>query len=208
MTRFTELHQSLMKDLILLATSHYSEVRCQAQETLFNCFRSFPYSYRVTLPDVLSILNKENDTSHEQFKGALYVVLGHKGSSLLTARDWSTLNVLWPALVNAKHSEKPSIIRLIDIEITGHVRKTFDTLALNVDIPNSCVEVAKTVWTLNKSQPKPAYGCPTDQEIETALRIAQKRNETNVDLYKDMVEKLVALMDGTNLYDLIYPSTL
>ena len=199
MTRFTELHQSLMKDLISLATSHYSEVRGQAQDTLFNCFRSFPYSYRVTLPDVLNLLKKESDSSHEQFKGALYVVLGHKGSSLLTARDWSTLNVLWPALVDAKHSEKPSIIRLIDFEITGHVRKAFDTLSLSVDIPKSCVEVAKTVWTLNKSQPKPAFSYPTDHEIEKALQMAHKRNETNIDLYKDLVEKLVALMDGSKL---------
>lgn len=199
MTRFTELHKQLMKDLMLLATSHYSEVRCQAQETLFNCFRSFPFSYRLTLPDLVKNLGKDEDSNHEQFKGSLYLLLGRRNSSLLTARDWSTLNILWPALVNAKHSEKPSIIRLLDFEITGFVRKYFDTLALSVDIPDSCVAVAKTVWTRNKSNPKPAFDCPSNEEIQKALQIAKKRNDTNIDLYKDLVEKLVSLMESTNL---------
>ena len=199
MTRFTELHQLLMKDLMLLATSHYSEVRCQAQDTLFNCFRTFPFSYRLTLPDLVKNLCKDSDSNHEQFKGSLYVIIGRRGSSLLTARDWSTLNLLWPALVNAKHSEKPSIIRLLDVEITGYVRKYFDTLALNIVIPDSCVSVARTVWTQNKSNPKPAFDCPTDTEINTALKLAQKRNDTNIDLYKDLVEKLVSLMESTEL---------
>ncbi|CAG2182085.1 unnamed protein product, partial [Oppiella nova] len=181
-----------------LATSHYSEVRCQSQDTLFNCFRSFPYSYRLCLPDLLANIAKEQPENHEQFKGSLYVILGRRGSSLLTSHDWSTLNALWPALVDAKHSEKPSIIRLLDLEITGYVRKYFDTLALSVDIPDQCVAAAKRVWTDNKSLPKPAFDCPTDTEIRNALIIAQKRNQTNTDLYTDLIEKLVSLMNGSN----------
>ncbi|CAG2121857.1 unnamed protein product, partial [Medioppia subpectinata] len=84
------------------------------------------------------------------------------------------------------------------LDITGYVRKFFDTLALRVDIPDSCTAIARQVWTVNTSLPKPAFKCPTDEEIQNALTIAQKRNQTNVDLYNNLVEKLVSLMNGSN----------
>ncbi len=199
LTAFTELHKALIVDLMQLATSHYSEVRARAQDTLFNCFRSFPYSYSLIIPDLLRNLKKDENLNHEQFKGTLFVILGRKGSSLLTARDWSTLNELWPALVNAQHSEKPSIIRLLDVEITGYVRKYFDTLTLTVDIPKNCIEVAKKVWTENKSLPKPAFNYPSDEEISNALKIAKARNEANTNYYNDLIDKLVRLMERGNL---------
>ncbi|XP_054158581.1 proteasome activator complex subunit 4B-like [Oppia nitens] len=207
LTKFTELHQQLMSDLVQLATSHYSEVRCQAQETLFTCFRSFQRSYRLPLPKLLANLSPAadgssgvDDDNHEQFKGTLYVILGRKGNSLLTAADWSTLRAVWPALVNARHSEKPSIIRLLDLEITGHLRKYFDTLSMSTTVSDQCVEQARKVWSDDDCSPRPAGQCPTDTEIASARQLAANRHRDNLKQYHELVDQLVTSMNTSDLH--------
>lgn len=46
--------------------------------------------------------------------GSLYLLLGRQGKSLMVRRDWESLNMVWPALIASQHSEKPSIIRLMN----------------------------------------------------------------------------------------------
>ncbi|MPC92603.1 hypothetical protein E2C01_087700 [Portunus trituberculatus] len=47
-------------------------------------------------------------------KGSLYLLLGRQGKPLMVRRDWESLNMVWPALIASQHSEKPSIIRLMN----------------------------------------------------------------------------------------------
>ncbi|GIY87913.1 proteasome activator complex subunit 4 [Caerostris extrusa] len=80
---FSSTHEQLMKDLLNLSTSHYSEVRRRAQAVLQNCLYHNGSSYKIILPDMLENLRKDPMICHEQFKGVLYVILGHKQHNLL-----------------------------------------------------------------------------------------------------------------------------
>ena len=46
--------------------------------------------------------------------GCLYLLLGRQSKSLMVRRDWESLIQLWPAVVATRHSEKPSIIQLMN----------------------------------------------------------------------------------------------
>lgn len=52
---------------------------------------------------------------------------------MLTKHDWESLNILWPAVIDAQHSEKPSIVK-ITAEIGRILQKEFDTIAIKVRV--------------------------------------------------------------------------
>ncbi len=58
---------------------------------------------------------------------------------------------LWPALVNAKHSEKPSIAKLTDA-IIDSLARYIDTFSLTLNIPDHLVEAVKKCWTFNSGK--------------------------------------------------------
>jgi hypothetical protein len=61
----------------------------RAQDALSSCMTTFPHSYKSIMPKLLSLVDKGNtDVSHEQFKGALYVILGIKHRTLLAKHSW------------------------------------------------------------------------------------------------------------------------
>jgi hypothetical protein len=75
--------------LLFQATSHYSHVRIKAQDSLSSCLTTFPHSYKSIMPQLIELVSKENvESSHEQFKGALYVILGIKQRTLLVKHNW------------------------------------------------------------------------------------------------------------------------
>ncbi|CAL1268748.1 unnamed protein product [Larinioides sclopetarius] len=65
---FTNMHQLLMKDLLNLSTSHYSEVRKRAQNVLQNCLVHNGSAYKIILPHILENLHKDPMMCHEEFK--------------------------------------------------------------------------------------------------------------------------------------------
>ena len=87
----------------------YLQVRSYAQELLNNCLDTFIHSYKLILPRIMAVLSKPKDeASHEEFKGALHLLLGPKndGKNLLR-KNWQVIKELWPAVVLSKHTEKP-----------------------------------------------------------------------------------------------------
>jgi len=151
------------------------------------------------MTDILKNLNKEKNISHEQLKGTLHLVIGNHEFSLLTINDWSLLARLWPALVNSQHSDKNSIIRLLDSEIANQIQYRFWTSTLTLKIPDSCVDYARNILTGNRSLPSPASECPSDEEISKALEMAQTSNKINIETYNEVIEKLVNLIKDNNL---------
>jgi proteasome activator subunit 4 len=74
---FTKLHEKVAHHLLDLSVSHYSYVRSRAQDSLSRLFGTFSHSYLVVMPRLLELIQKkEGDMIHEEFKGALYVILG------------------------------------------------------------------------------------------------------------------------------------
>ena len=57
-------------------------------------------------------------------QGSLYVIQGSARTCIATKRSWETLSAVWPALVQAQQSEKPSILHVLD----GIVNKVFKSL--------------------------------------------------------------------------------
>ena len=83
---FTATHSTILQLLVTLATSHYSKVRMQAQAVLARALKSFPYSYTTIVDRVLPLISSEAEVSHEQYKGALYIILQNQ---LLVKHSWA-----------------------------------------------------------------------------------------------------------------------
>ena len=100
-------HRDIMRLLLRLATSHYSKVRVQAQAALARTLKQFPYSYLVIVDQVIPRLataaeGSDPGPSHEQFKGALYIILQNQ---FLIKNNWRLQCRLWPAIIRARQSE-------------------------------------------------------------------------------------------------------
>uniref|UniRef100_A0A023GM02 Putative proteasome activator complex subunit ixodes scapularis proteasome activator complex subunit n=1 Tax=Amblyomma triste TaxID=251400 RepID=A0A023GM02_AMBTT len=186
---FTDVHRNLMLDLSRLATSHYSEVRIQAQEALGNCVHSFSGSHGLLLEGLTQLLTPERaDVTHEQFKGALYTLLGKKQRTMLVLCDWPFLGQLWPALVGARHSEKPSIIWLLE-HILETLQKHLETMQLALKVPASCVELAGRLM--------PAAN---PEEMAAAMEAEQQINSASLKEYERLVCKLVTQVESGSLH--------
>lgn len=76
-------------------------------------FAVFPRSYSFQLDEICSLLVSPEMT-HDQYKGVLYTLLGNKDHNIVATNNWAAMAKLWPSLVNAQHSEKPSIVTLLN----------------------------------------------------------------------------------------------
>ena len=122
----TPTMRNILKNLIQLATSQYSEVRSRAQAVLSYLHRQSPLAYQVVIDDMLAGLRPE--ATHEQLKGlhfkclkglvcliifivcsgTLYILAerASKQRSLLVLHNWNVVHKLWPAIVECGASEK------------------------------------------------------------------------------------------------------
>ncbi|GFW26343.1 proteasome activator complex subunit 4 [Trichonephila clavipes] len=194
---FTNMHQLLMKDLMNLSTSHYSEVRKRAQSVLTDCLNHNGSAYKTILPDILENLQKDPMTCHEEFKGVLYVILGHKLNNLLKMYDWESVSQLLPAIVSSKHSEKPSIIKLLDA-ISIFLQKNLPYYQINLVFPKPCIDVAKGLW--NESHPLPITSCLSDESIQNCSEVLESKNKMRERNYLKLVDSLVDLMKKGSLH--------
>lgn len=73
----------------------------------------YAYSYRALVPKLVDILAEggEGDEWHARHKGVLFIMLGPRAGPLVAKQDWETVRTLWPAVLKAPLSEKPSIVR-------------------------------------------------------------------------------------------------
>ena len=66
-------------------------------------------------------------------QGALYIVRGEHKRSLMTKRNWEVMNKVWLTIVQAQHSEKPSILRLVD-DITDKLHKNIESTEIAIKV--------------------------------------------------------------------------
>ena len=71
------------------------------------------------------------------FQGALYLLYGENRRSVVYKRSWDAMNKTWPALIKAKHSEKPSFVKLMD-NIADKVHKNIESTELSIKVCQKC----------------------------------------------------------------------
>jgi len=183
---FTATHQIIFSLLVTLATSHYSKVRVQGQTVLTKALKSFPYSYHAILSQVIPYLSSTTTVSHEQFKGALYIILQNQ---LLVKHNWSLQCELWPALVTAQHSEKPSITALVK-SITGYIHSVDNWTIHWPTIPSKVISLAGILCKFP----------PEEEKITSSLAALTKKGEENMMMYTKLVESLCLQVEKADLH--------
>ncbi|XP_031565856.1 proteasome activator complex subunit 4-like [Actinia tenebrosa] len=203
-SQMTDLHKVLLDDLFTLSTSEYTEVRIKAQKVMGLCIEVFDYYARSIIPSVLDKLRDDSEVPHEAFKGALHILLNSR-MFFLVSHYWEIIVDVWPAIIQADHSEKPSITTLIS-SLGDKMIKKYDTVAIVRQIPDTAVNIAWGI--LRTSAPAPATLLdstpsssvePTDTELQEAAAMQAEFVENNNRNYVKLVERLTTLLEDENL---------
>ncbi|CAG9565396.1 unnamed protein product [Danaus chrysippus] len=177
-----------------LSINTYPSVRVLAQIRLYWMLSHYAYSYRAIVPRLVDLLTKggEGDEWHASHKGALYIMLGPKNGPLIAKQDWEVVRALWPAVMRAPLSEKPSILRL-EQNFMESVHRNFPAVNTRLTITQNAVEAAKTLLS-------PEY---YDNEFKNKLDKAADKEKANSDkmerVYRELVEDLVSIAEIHNL---------
>ncbi|XP_076659583.1 proteasome activator complex subunit 4A [Halictus rubicundus] len=193
---FTQTHKEIMLQLFTLSTSRYADVRLEAQSHLFLALRHFHYSYMFIVPEIIEILQKDVEEYHDAHKGALYILVSPSQESMIMKCNWQVLRSLWPALVLSKVSEKLSVVRLKET-LVQTVNKCFPTIAISLEIPETCLTIASKLWT---NEPRPSLPLPTENEIEQGLEAFKEIGKNNLACYIGLVDELLNALLEKNLH--------
>ncbi|KAK9704543.1 Proteasome activator BLM10, partial [Basidiobolus ranarum] len=181
------IHQELMEDLLDMSMSHYTAIRKLAQsilDTAISCFQSSKYS----LLERIFKQIESNKLSPDGLKGALYLLRMRPFQSAYL-RDWNTMASFMKVIFNGRHENKESIQKLIEVVYLEFTyRYVSPTLTFN--ITEEIVEAAGKI--LNRQ----------DLEIlsKNASEQISERNSTNVQIYKDLINDLLAIVHANNLH--------
>ncbi|XP_071784078.1 proteasome activator complex subunit 4-like [Asterias amurensis] len=193
---YTEMDQIVAHDLTNLSMSRYSMVRKAAQNVLFSSIDRLMYSRYDIIPIVLDQLKEDENISHHTFKGALHILHAQSMGTLACVHDWELLQKCWTALVQAGHSEKLSIMKVID-GIVMKIHRVYDTVAITHKVSQGCVDVAGQL--LMSGCPSTDIAAPTAEEMEQAVVRLNALNEKNLSIYTNMCTTLVELVERGNL---------
>ena len=202
---FTSMHREMYADLLLLSTSHYAEVRIKGQEVLGKAMKFFSYSYEEVVPHLINLLKGGEEVSHEQFKGVLYLILGPKGKSLLIKHNWETFASLLPAVLAARPSEKPSIIKVFSA-VQETVVHHLESLTIKLDLPNTVIPPALALWDQVEKVDdvagslEPSCPAPSAQEVEEGAQLLEQNNTATLKLFQSVLNSLCAQLESGNLH--------
>ena len=173
----TEVDQEVVLKLFELSINRYSEVRRQAQTYLFTILSRFFFSYQIILDRIVELLNRPDEVDHDQIKGCLYIILGNDSIFLPTKHSWIILEKLWPSIASTKHAMKLSTLNLINC-IMEKICKRFNSVAIIEDTNEISRKAAIDLWrSLEKHE----------------LEFCKERNEVNIQVYNNLIEKLTSL---------------
>ncbi|KAJ8248283.1 hypothetical protein GJAV_G00240340 [Gymnothorax javanicus] len=200
---YKKVHQDLLSDLLRLSTSTYSQVRSKAQNVLFSALGTYNFCCREIIPHVLGVLQPgRTGITQQQFKGALYCLLGnHSGVCLANLHDWDCIVQTWPAIVrsglsSAMSLEKPSVVRLFD-DLADKVHRQYETIGIDFTIPESSLTVAALMT--RSERPVHNLPSPSEQEMEEGAQRQQARNQESMQKYEKLIMELLDCLSDRNL---------
>ncbi|UJR10196.1 hypothetical protein I4U23_014411 [Adineta vaga] len=177
----TEIDQQVIFKLFDLSINRYGEVRRQAQNELFRILSRFFFSYHIILDRIVELLNQTNDVDHDQIKGCLYVLLGNDSVFLPIKHSWITIEKLWPSIACTKHATKLSTQNLVN-SIIYNMCQRYHTIAIIENTNENSKKAAINLWHSLENHDFELYG-----------RMCEERNDENIRLYENLVEKLTSL---------------
>uniref|UniRef100_A0A8B9PYW3 Proteasome activator subunit 4 n=1 Tax=Apteryx owenii TaxID=8824 RepID=A0A8B9PYW3_APTOW len=196
-------HQEMIRDLLCLSTSSYGQVRSKAQQAFFTALGTYNFCCRDIIPLVLEFLRPDRqDVTQQQFKGALYCLLGnHSGVCLANLHDWDCIAQTWPAIVSSGLSkamslEKPSIVRLFD-DLAEKIHRQYETIGLDFAVPEKCVEIA--VMLQKSEHPSSNLLVLCSEEIQLGIQRQKEKNSEALRHYENLVNRLLDCVEQRNL---------
>lgn len=129
-----------------LSINTYSTVRVHAQARLYWMLGHYAYSYRALVPRLTQLLadGGDGDEWHARHKGALYIMLGPRTGPLVAKQDWDAVGALWPAVLTAPLSEKPSILKL-EQAFGDTLHRHFPTVNTRLTMSASAIAAARAL---------------------------------------------------------------
>uniref|UniRef100_A0A8C1X656 Proteasome activator subunit 4a n=1 Tax=Cyprinus carpio TaxID=7962 RepID=A0A8C1X656_CYPCA len=183
---YRSVHQDLINDLLRLSTSHYSQVRSKAQNVLFTALGTYSLCCRDVYPAVLEYLDPDRtDVTQQQFKGALYCLLGNRsGICLANLQYWDCITLTWPAIIRSGMSpcmslEKPSVVRLFD-DLADKIHRQYETIGVDFSV-------------------KPTPCAASEQEELEGRKRQEQKNKDSVQKYEKLVADLLDCLHDRNL---------
>uniref|UniRef100_A0A8B9T6E1 Proteasome activator subunit 4 n=1 Tax=Anas platyrhynchos TaxID=8839 RepID=A0A8B9T6E1_ANAPL len=194
---------SLEKLIILTLMSVFTQVRSKAQQAFFTALGTYNFCCRDIIPLVLEFLRPDRqDVTQQQFKGALYCLLGnHSGVCLANLHDWDCIAQTWPAIVSSGLSqamslEKPSIVRLFD-DLAEKIHRQYETIGLDFVVPEKCIEIA--VMLQRSEHPSSNFTALCSEEIQLGIQRQKEKNAEALRNYENLVNMLLDCVEQRNL---------
>ncbi|XP_060805036.1 proteasome activator complex subunit 4B isoform X2 [Amyelois transitella] len=178
-----------------LSVNTYSTVRVLSQVRLYWMLSHYPYSYRALVPKLAEILNKggEGDEWHAKHKGVLYIMLGPRSWPFVAKQDWEVVRTLWPAILKAPLSEKPSILRLEQAFIDC-LQRNFPAVNTRLTMAQSAIDIAQTLLPQSKLT-EPSFAELLKKAPEKEKAYSDKLEAT----YRELIEELVDIAETPNI---------
>ncbi|XP_047537196.1 proteasome activator complex subunit 4-like [Vanessa atalanta] len=170
-----------------LAINTYSSVRIFAQIRLYWMLSHYPYSYRALIPRLVDLLaaGGEGDEWHARHKGALFMMLGPKAGPLVAKQDWEVVGALWPAILKAPLSEKPTIHRL-EHAFSETLHRHFPAVNTRLTMSQAAVDAAKCLLSeeqLNDTE----FMEQLEKSVEREIATSDKTEKVYIQLVNDLV---------------------
>ncbi|KAJ2953222.1 hypothetical protein O0L34_g801 [Tuta absoluta] len=166
----------------------YSSVRMHAQARLYWMLGHYPYSYRALVPRLAELLRTggSGDEWHAKHKGALFVLLGPRAGPLIAKQDWETARTLWPAILAAPLSEKPSIIKL-EQAFGDTIHRNFPEVNTRLEMSQGALEAAKPMLSAEQLR-EPVFVKLFEEAATREAALSEKWERS----YKQLVDALVS----------------
>ena len=127
--------------------------------------------------------------------GTLYILAEHssKQRSLLVMHNWSVVGELWVAVARILPSEKPSIIQLLTA-ISTLLYRTIETTSVHLTFTEECLSTAQMLTETSLE----------NQELEQAAKYEKNWGKTNEELYYQLLDNLVEILNSGSLHWRMY----